>query len=84
MLTINERDSGSKRPRTFIIPQQTPEHFALTDTTTSAVEHFTGSQQQFLLAAKTDSDSTQPFKIVSTQNKFQNNFPKENPNNQFQ
>ena len=49
-------------------------------TTISAVDQFTLNHQQ----TKTNNDSILPFIFTSMQNKFQNHFPRENLNNQFQ
>ena len=59
---------------------KTLDRFALSDTTLSAVDNLTVNQQQL----KADNDSVHPLCFVSTQNKFQNHFPQENFNNQFQ
>ena len=56
------------------------DRFTLSDTTTSAVDHFTVNQQQ----SKRDNDTIQPLNFASTQIKFQNPFPQENLDNHFQ
>ena len=71
-------DKNFAKPETTVA--KTLDRFALSDTTLSAVDNFTVNQQQL----KADNDSVQPLSFVSTQNKFQNHFPQENFNNQFQ
>ena len=75
---VKHSDKNFAKPETTVA--KTLDRFALSDTTLSAVDNFTINQQQL----KADNDSVQPLSFVSTQNKFQNHFPKENFNNQFQ
>ena len=75
---VKHSDKNFAKPQTTVA--ETPDCFALSDTTLSAVDNFTVNQQQL----KSDNDSIQPLSFVSTQNNFQNHFPQENLNNQFQ
>ena len=75
---VKNSDKNFAKPETTVA--KTLDRFALSDTTLSAVDNFTVNQQQL----KADNDSVQPLSFVSTQNKFQNHFPQENFNNQFQ
>ena len=75
---LKHSDKSFAKPETTVA--KTPNRFALTDTTISAVDHFTVNNQQL----KINNDSIQPLSFVSTQNRFQNHFPKKNFNNHFQ
>ena len=75
---VKHSDKKCAKPETTVA--KTPDRFALSDTTLSAVDNFTVNQQQF----KADNDSIQPLVFVGTQNNFQNRFPQENLNNQLQ
>ena len=75
---VKYSDRNFAKPETTVA--KTLDRFALSNTTLSAVDNFTVNQQQL----KADNDSVQPLSFVSTQNKFQNHFPQENFNNQFQ
>ena len=83
-MTVDSKTEVKHSDKTFAKPEttvaKTPDRFALSDTTLSAVDNFTVNQQQF----KADNDSIQPLSFVSTQNNFQNGFPQENLNNQLQ
>ena len=67
---VKHSDKNFAKPETTVA--KTPDRFALSDTTLSAVDNFTVNQQQF----KADNDSIQPLSFVSTQNNFQNSFPR--------
>ena len=75
---VKHSDKNFAKPETTVA--NTPDRFALSDTSFAAVDEFTVNDQQL----KTENDSIQPLYFVSTQNKFQNHFPQENLNNQFQ
>ena len=75
---VKHSDKNFGKPETTVA--KTPDRFALSDTTISAVDNFTVNQQQL----NEDNDSIQPLSFVSTQNKFQHHFPQENVNNKFQ
>ena len=75
---VKHSDKIFAKPETTVA--KTFDRFALSDTTLPAVDNFTVNQQQL----KADNDSVQPLSFVSTQNKVQNHFTKENFNNQFQ
>ena len=74
---VKHLDKNFTKPETTVA--KTPDRFALSDTTLSAVDNFTVNQQQL----KSDNDSIQPFSFLRTQSKFQNHCPQENLNNQF-
>ena len=75
---VKHSDKNFAKPETTVA--KTLDHFALSDTTLSAVNNFTVNHQQL----KADNDSVEPLSFVSTQNKFQNQFLQENFNDQFQ
>ena len=75
---VKHSDKNFAKPETTVA--KTPNRFALSDTTISAVDYFTVNNQQL----KIDNDSIQPLRFVSTQNRFQNHLTKKNFNNHFQ